>query len=386
MHRVPILFPLAAALAAAATSLPAQNLTIGDGNMVFTTVAPSASSTLPCAANLIGDAMGTDHAFEHWWYFRVSGDASEMPLRLVGTVVRSVAPSGTHLDSDFDDIESRGLFRARLDGDVYSAGPASGVVISRLSLLNISGAPQTVSVFAYLDLDVAGTFGDDYAVGDDQHQVVTDASGVRIEFRARGSDFGDLGVYPSLRNQLSNGSITALSGAHSPILGADYTGAFEWRDRVVQPGEWVTFTTLIAVDTAANFPPITEQYGSASGHGVEICTDGIALQNNAAPRAIDVHLMGATPNSFAGLLSSIAPASGIPFLGVVLWADPFTEFQFPISMTDSSGELAFHFPIPPTGSYLTGYPVYHQFFVSNPLAPGGVADWTGGLKTIVGKL
>lgn len=377
--------PLFAAATAAGALLPAQSLAIQDGNMRYSLGAPSATSHDPRAANLVADALGIDHLFEHWWYFRIDGDSRETSLRSIGPVRSGTTNGATHLDLDFDDLEQRGLLKARLDGDLYSAGPASGVVTLRLSLQNISNGPVTFDVFSYVDIDLAGTASNDYAIGDNRSQVVTDVTGVRIEHRAVGADVGQIGVYPALRNLLTNASVTNLTGVNTPINNGDFTGAFQWRSRTLGAGEWASFSTLLAVDTAANRPPEAAAYGIGSSTSLEIHTDGLLLQNNAVPRSVDVLLRSGPPNELIGLLSNFLPLPGLPFLGATIWVDLNPPAQFPIRHSDGNGEARYTFAIPPS-PYLTGIPVYHQFFVSNLLAPNGLADFTAALSMTVGKL
>src|SRR5688572_30482047 len=154
---------LAGAVLTAAT-LSAQ-LTISDGNMNVVTGALSATLQTPRTLALRADALATNHGFEHWWYYRVAGDPREFALRSVGPVTGGSSPMNDHADRDFANVDNRNLLKASLDLDVYDAGPASGVVISRLTMMNISNAPVTLVLFCYTDLDVAATVGDDACTG-----------------------------------------------------------------------------------------------------------------------------------------------------------------------------------------------------------------------------
>lgn len=353
--------------------------------MGFSLGSLSATSQLPRTANLVSDALNTDHLFEHWWYFRVAGDTRETALRDVGGTSRSGASNGTHLDIDFADLEARGLLKASYDADIYSTGPASGVLVSRLTLQNISANPQTVNVFAYLDADLAGTGGNDFAIGDNSRQIVTDSSGIRLEFRANGADFGQIALYPSLRSLLSDANVTTLTGVNTPINNGDYTGAFQWQDRALLPGESATFSTLIAIDTAANCPPVVRAYGYGSNNSIEIYTDTLMLQDNAGPRSIAIRLRNAPANALTGLLSNTTTAPGVPFLGTLVWVDLLAPAQFPLLNTNANGEAAYTFTIPPS-PYLCGLVVHHQYFVEDLQSTSGMAQYTGALTTIVGKL
>lgn len=370
-------------VASLSSALCAQ-LTISDGNMSFTTGALSATSHSPRAADLRADALAINHAYEHWWYYRIVGDSRESALRDIGPVTGGVPVFLSHADRDFGDVDSRGLLRANLDWDTYDSGPSSGVITSRVTLTNISAAAVTLDLFCYNDLDIAGTFGDDAVTGNGTSHVVTDWTGVRIEIRAPGADHSDLGVFPAIRNLLTNTVVDNLADTLPPFSG-DYTGAFQWSNRTLQPGEHRSWTVIFAVDTAATRTPIVAAYGIGSHLAPEIYTDTLPLQDNSNPRQLGIHLKGALANAPVGLASNTASAAGIPFLGVVLWIDPNPPIVFPIGMTNGFGEASYVYTIP-TSPYLTGFPIYHQYFYADNGAPNGIAGYTGGLLTELGRL
>ena len=377
---------LAAAIAGTAM---AQDLNIQHGNMRYKAGALSATAQDAPSCDLKADALGTDHLFSQGWYFRVAGDTSETSFRNVGTVTRAVA-TADHADSDFANVESRGLFSAMQDFDIYAAGPASGVMISRLTITNISGAPLTMDVFNYADLDVGGSSSGDSATGGTSSIVVTDPVGVTIEYRAIGNDLvevADYGAPTPIRTKLTDTAVTTLAGWSGTFGPGDFTAAFQWQNRTFAPGQVRSYIVMFAVDTRAQFPPIVEQYGSgAAGQtGVpQIITDALPLQDNSSLRSINVQLTGARPNSPCALLSNSTPDSSA-FLGVFVWVSPASPAQVVLSTTNSSGFKSFSFLIP-TSPYLTSFPIYHQYFVGDTAASNGVASYTAGLKTQVGKL
>jgi len=371
----------AAAISVAAS---AQALNFFDGNMNVTTGALFAVSHSPPLFDLAADGLAISHGYEHGWYYRVAGDPREYSLRNIGPVTGGVPVFLTHADRDFADLDSRGLLRANWDLDVYDSGPASGVVTSRLTLTNLSAAPVTFAVFCYTDLDIAGTFGNDTVTGDGQHHLVTDWSGVTIDIRARGADHSMVAAYPIVRNLLTNALVDDLPDVLPPFLG-DYTGAFQWSNRTLQPLEQRSFTVVFAVDTVAPYVPEVAHYGTSSSLAPEIYTDTLPLQDNSNPRQIGIQLRNAPGNSPVGLLSNTHPAPGIPFAALLLWVDPLPPAQFPIGTTTASGEANLVFPIP-SSPYLTGYPIFHQYFYLDNAAPNGVSQHTAALMTRVGRL
>jgi hypothetical protein len=70
---------------------------------------------------------------------------------------------------------------------------------------------------------------------------------------------------------------------------------------------------------------------------------------------------------------------------VNIWVDPFMPAQFPIGLTGIDGATFYTYIIPPS-PYLTGYTIYHQWFFEDPSAPNGIAGFTNGLATRLGRL
>jgi len=374
-----------AAILVFAAVVPAQ-LTISDGNMNVVSGALSPTAQTPCTLQLRSDATLVNHAFEHWWYYRVAGDTQEFALRNVGTVTQGITAASDHLDRDFMNVDSRSLLRASVDMDVYDSGPASGVVISRLTVMNISASPVTASFFCYTDLDITGTAANDFATGTGSRHFVTDSSGVQIEVRAFGNDRSEIGAYPTIRNMLTNTAVDNLSNTLPPFTG-DYTGAFQW-DRTFQPLEQRTFTVLLAVDTAATLPPLVENYGIGNGPFGEIHTQTIPLQDNSQVRTFSIAMKGAVPSTIYRTVIGFAPYNAAPFIGGLdFWVDPFAIIGVwgEARLTSATGTTIETFMIP-SSPYLTGLAVYSQHFYFDVTAPNGFAYFTPGMMTRIGKL
>lgn len=361
----------------------AQSLTLVDGNMSVTTAQPPATSQTPPSFDLLSDALAINQGYEHWWYYRVNGDASESALRSVTS--GGVSTAGDHADRDFDDLDGRGVLKASVDFDTYSSGSASGVVISRLTVMNISAAPIVVDLFAYTDLDVAGTFGNDVCTGNGNSHFITDPSGIQIEVRGVGADRSDVGAFPSVRNLLTNGTVNDLGNNLPPFLG-DYTGAFQWTATTLQPFEERTFQVVIAVDTAALAVPEIANYGAGNGSNFQIhCTD-LPLQDNAQARLFSVRLKGALPNALYRLVTGLDPYNAAPFIpDIDLWVSPPSIIAVWGGFTTATGEVTQSFVIPPS-PYLAGFDIYHQGFYVDAAAPNGFAYQTTGMRNIIGKL
>jgi hypothetical protein len=371
---------LGASLLAAA--VPAQ-LTVTDGNMNVTTGALSATAQTPRTLALRADAIAVDHGVEHWWYYRVAGDTREFALRNLGGVTEGIV--GEHVDRDFADVDARGLLKAAVDMDVYDAGPASGVLISRVTFMNRSNAPVTIDVFCYTDLDIADTFGNDVCTGTASSHFVSDPSGVQIEVRALGSDRSAVAAFPTIRDLLTNATLDNLPLLSPPFTG-DYAGAFQWQNRTLQPFEQRTFTVALAVDNAATALPLVENYGAGNGHTFEIHTASPPLQDQTQTRVISCQMKGALPGVEQRTIVGLDPWQPQPFIpGLDLWVLPASIIAVFGGMTSATGEAVELFVIPPA-PYFAGFDVYFQVFSVDAAAPNGYAWFSPGMHMRIGKL
>ncbi len=366
-------------------AIPAQALTLSDGNMNFVTGILSATAQTPRTLALRADALAINHGFEHWWYYRIAGDPREFSFRNLGGVTSSVAPSNDHADRDFANVDNRNLLKASLDFDTYNAGPASGVVISRMTVMNTSNAPVTLNVFCYTDLDIAGTFGDDTCTGTNSSHFVSDPSGVQIEIRAIGNDLSEVAAYPIVRNRLTNVTVDNLNGALPPFAG-DYSGAFQWQNRTLQPFEQRTFTIAMAVDTAAASLPLVEHYGAGNGSSFEIHTTTTPLQDNTQVRGVALQMKGALPGVEHRIVLGLAPWIPAPFIpGLDFWVEPVSIIAVYAGITSPTGEASELFVIPPS-PYFSGFNVFFQVFSVDAAAPNGYAYFSPGMRWRIGKL
>jgi hypothetical protein len=373
------------AAASLAAAVPAQ-LTLTDGNLDAVFGALSATSHLPPAFELRADALAVNHAFQHGWYFRVAGDTREFSLRDIGGVSGGLVGTD-HADRDFADLDARGLLKASIDYDAYDAGPASGVVISRMTLTNRSNAPVAVDVFCYTDLDVASTSADDVCTlsANPGSHFVTDANGVLVEVRALDPDISQVDAYPTIRTALSNTALDDLTQTVAPFTG-DYTGAFQWQARTLAPFEQRTFTVAYAVNTPANALPLVEHYGAGNGSTFEIHTQTLPLQDNSQLRTIACQMKGALPNVEQRTILGLDPWTPQPYIpGLDLWVLPPSIIGVYGFMTSATGTAQEVFFIPP-GPYFTGINVYFQVFSVDAAAPNGFAYFSPGMRLRIGRL
>lgn len=248
-----------AVLGALATHPLAAQIAISDTNVSYFLTAPSSVQSDSVAANFTANAAQLgDALFEHWWYYRIPGDADESVFRDDGSF--TMTGSGSHGDADWGDLDARGLLSAALDVDVVSTGATSGVVVSRMTLTNISGSDVVVNLFHYADIDVCGFSGNSATGSNDRHAITNPVCSEVLEFYGPCTDRFKVGGFGGDELGLRNGAAGDLDDTGLPFSG-DHTAAFQWQDRTLVPGESATFTTTIAHNDVG-CPAVVEFYGS----------------------------------------------------------------------------------------------------------------------------
>jgi uncharacterized repeat protein (TIGR01451 family) len=200
----------------------------------------------------VSPTLAQDHVFETGWWFRVAGDPQEtfFPLPTSG--------SGTAdaLTYDWADVGGRGLFSARLVWTVTDrdglGGPApGGKVAGALTVTNIGVADLTLNLFTMTDFDLQPAVGDDTATLRSPVQIaLADAGTNKAAFVGIDADaylvrpFGttDVGAV------LSDASVTDFDSTGLPFGPADFTGGWQWKNRVIPAGGSLTATVVIAVN------------------------------------------------------------------------------------------------------------------------------------------
>ena len=188
--------------------------------------------------------IGTDHQFSNWWWYRVAGDSAEtiMPPPDIESYVGDTATL------TWNNVDGRGLFSAELEVVILNFPPGS-VLLQILAVQNISGANLDLQVFAYTDMDLDASAGNDSASA----VVGSPSQGIDIVDISQG---GVLGFYPDgyrvdafsiVRDALNDAVIDDFADTGLPFGPGDYTGAFQW-GRVLADGELHRYPTLACVN------------------------------------------------------------------------------------------------------------------------------------------
>lgn len=376
MHSSLFLSAFAGAALLGATS--AQNIIVTNANVSYTMFAPTATQADSPSANFTANAAGdSDILFEHGWYYRVAGDANESAFKL-GSL--TVVNAGSHSDADWADLDARGLLAASLDVDAISTGATSGVVVQRMTVRNISANSLTVNLFNFVDYDVCTTANT--ANGSpDRHGVSATTCAEVAEFYGAGIDNWAVGAFSGTELGLADGVAGDLANGTLPFTG-DYTGAFQWKDRVLSPGQSLTVMAVLGHNERA-CPASVDLYGSASpGTGGRLAQ----ISSSARPvlgNTVSSDMSRALPGAVAVLNVGAAPLN-LTVLGVTFLVDPAFAASIPATV-DGSGNATTPISLPAAAA-LCNVPVFHQYLYIDAGAPNGLAASTGGMRWTLGNL
>jgi hypothetical protein len=238
----------AAALAlSAAADAQTNSFTITDGSASLTLNnlrSPRTGSGSGTGSFTTGSPT-TNHMFQNWFWIFAGTDVREYAL--------SNQTFSTGLSANTEILEyvepanngtTPNALKIRLEYTLHDLTVSSGR--SDEALLTISfhvsnrlpTQLNNIHIYHYADFDAAGTASGDSAVVrgvDNQIQVISDPGSAsqlpaRIDYAVSSPEHGDyqMGVYPTVRDRLTNTVADGLTGAGSPIVSGDYTGANQW--------------------------------------------------------------------------------------------------------------------------------------------------------------
>jgi hypothetical protein len=283
------LAPVALALAAA---LPAQadiSITAGTNlffDVVFNTQPVVYQATADYfSADPFGDPAGV--MFKTAWAYRLDGDTQESILNKGAPNQPIFSNNGNVGTAIWPDVDGRGLISMAIVYTAHSTGPQTGQVTARATVINISQNPVTLNLFHLSDVDLCGGgYGTNIATpGDDGRQTYTGSTCQETAQQfAAGADRWEVGSYNNvpansgnidLYNQLEDASITNLRNDAVPFGPFDVRSAFQWQDKVLEPGTSRTFTIAFAHnENACAYGDSTYGVGMAGGRGVPQLTMG----------------------------------------------------------------------------------------------------------------
>jgi hypothetical protein len=366
------------AIAAAAVGQINATATITSGNITYS------QSALPTGnapgQNDVLNAGTGDVLYQHWWWYRVSGDTAETPFKQAGAIVRQAG--GPAMTTAWSDVDLRGLFSAQLLQQVFSTGANGGYMAENLILQNLTNAPLTIDVFAYTDFDIADS-GNNLCKGDVHSQVVVEdpTTAMAAEFLAVGNTGSLVGPYPLLRSRLADATVDTFSPWSGTWGAGDYTGLAQWTITLPPNG---TQTVDLYLSSMRGRPALTNYgTGAAGSAGVPtIDADVFAVQDRIGVRQCNLLLANGAANSMAACLLSLGQANTNVF-GLQILVD-LNVVDIAFAPVDANGRASRGLPIPPTSPDLRGLDLFAQWLVSDTSAANGLASYSGGLSLELG--
>ncbi|MCI0362430.1 MAG: hypothetical protein L0Y44_05720 [Phycisphaerales bacterium] len=222
----------------------------GAANFISTAVATTTNTNLS-DANFHAGAPQVDHVWDYAWFWRLAGDTREFQFSTVGAVDSSVGNSGTR-------TYATGPFAGAPFSAVFSYlltdGPVVGQALlnTTLTITNTSANAITISLFNYLDADVAGAANDTGVLAGDT-ATITDAGGTFMQYQGIGATGAQGGVFGGTPGSLLlNAAVDNLTGGY-PQNNVDFCGAFQW-DLVIGAGQSATIFNNVSINQAVPAP------------------------------------------------------------------------------------------------------------------------------------
>jgi hypothetical protein len=178
-------------------------------------------------ANYTGVGTG-DQVFEAGWFFRIEGDASEVPFP-VPTTQNYVSPTAT---ITWANVGGRG-FAATKTHTISSGAAGTGEVHTTMSVTNNTGGPITLQLFHAIDFDVNGSAGTDNAilVQPNNYHRINDATTGQCEYRSPQANATLVRAFATTTDVfglLGDAAVTNFDNSGLPFGPGDYTGGFQF--------------------------------------------------------------------------------------------------------------------------------------------------------------
>ena len=382
---------VAAAMLAASASSQLLTGTITDGNVVYehTSFPTGISSALGGGAFRGSGPSGPDQIYQTIWFWRLDSDPQEYAFHNgAGQGLLNSVYSGNRVVHTWADVDFRGMAAAR-EVQVFSSGSASGFAIDKVTVTNNTAAAIHLNVFAYADLDVCGSAnGDNAAANPTGNKIsLTDPGCTTVcEVFAPGADHYEVGPYAGLRARLVDALVDNLTDTGLPFVSADFTGAWQWQSRVVQPGASFSAHMVLAIDSVHSgcvglASARTYGVGKPGTNGIPLFdTTVLPFIGRVANLTVTSGLAGSAPFY---ILSGTSANIPFPPFGTIL-ADPNGAAMFVGAPFDAAHASRTPIAIP-NGPFLCNAVVYAQAFVPDPAAVGSVSH-TEGLYWVLGGL
>lgn len=196
---------------------------------------------------------GTDHVFNHWWWFRQAGDPREFAFNSSGGGATSngffnanaaVAGNVATINQTYPS------FDASLAYVVNQTGFNAGFVRMTMTLTNNTNSPLVLDLFNVIDADVGGTSGADSAFLANTNVIrINDANSPWVaEFTGSGASAYQVAPFGvgSVSSLMTNGVVDNLNNTGLPFGPGDITIGYQWRI-TIDPGFSRSITSTFSV-------------------------------------------------------------------------------------------------------------------------------------------
>jgi hypothetical protein len=354
------------------------SVTITNANVTYTQGAlPATSTTAPASGDDL-NAGGGDPLFQHWWFFRVTGDTRQFTFANDATATRTV--SGSSVVTTWPNVDARGLFSATLTQTVISTGTMSGYLREDMAVTNSSAAPLTLSLVSYTDFDVGGT-SNNVRGGLDSQVFQNTTPAMSAEFFAIGNTAAAVLAPATLLAGLTGTTVYDLPGWPGTFGPGNAAGAVQWSNIQLAPNQAVTMSDYLAIHSVR---PQLVYYGTALAGSSGTPTIGISeffVQDGLAPRTIDWTLTNGVPNFISALLVNLAQGN-TTLAGLQVQVN-LTGAAVVFATPNNQGQASVPLTVPPTPSF-AGVTLYGQWFVADSSTPNGIASYSNGLQVVLG--
>jgi len=195
---------------------------------------------------------GSDHAFQHSYYYRVGDSGAASLVSTLGT------PGVTLFGSRGAEVVYQSAdFRVTLSYLLTASANGMTADLAESALVENLGGAASFRLFQYNDYDMNGTAGNDRGERLNSSTIqVTDSVVTMVEAIEGGTpipNYSEIGnVWPNLRNDITgtNGyNLNSTAGTNvGQVLNGDISYAFQWNRDMGQGGAFVISTDkLIAV-------------------------------------------------------------------------------------------------------------------------------------------
>ncbi|TVQ54112.1 MAG: hypothetical protein EA377_06465 [Phycisphaerales bacterium] len=240
---------LAGAVIVCASSRPADaSLVLFDGNALFDSSLPSSATGTSGGSTNFRPSIGSsaNHLSQQSWHFRIDG----MHNRQFMFSESQGNPTTSGMFSSTGSYEWSGLAGGILDAKLTielqdGRAPNEATLTQTMSLTNTSSSAFTISLFHYADINAGGAPSLNNANALNSNLLDISKGNEFVHWQGIGADAYDYQHFNRLFNKLTSPSIVNLSSPQSPLLAADFTGAFQWT-LDIDPGDTVSVTSIIS--------------------------------------------------------------------------------------------------------------------------------------------